>query len=306
MAPGATTLKRINREMQDLQKEDLGDITLAPLETNMHIWRGTIPGPEGSVYEGGVFHVEVVLPNDYPFSAPKAIFKTRIYHMNISDQGNICIDILKHNWSPALSLFKVMLSLSSLLTDPNPKDPLVPSIATEYLRNRKQHDSKARQWTEMYAKPKPAVKATPAPTPTPVVSPARPGRSRRGAAAAVQTTAAPPQPSRLSAPSSRAGSSRVPSQPSTSIAIVIDDSDDEGRRNSASTSRAKRKRSLGEESTGAGASSSRTRRNVASTLVDAGVLEIPDDEPAPSRPKRTRTTRNASSSSSNDVIVIED
>lgn len=43
-----------------------------------------------------------------------------IYHMNISEHGGICIDILKHNWSPALSLFKVILSLSSLLTDPNP------------------------------------------------------------------------------------------------------------------------------------------------------------------------------------------
>ena len=40
--------------------------------------------------------------------------------MNISEKGNVCIDILKNNWSPALSIFKVVLSLSSLLTDPNP------------------------------------------------------------------------------------------------------------------------------------------------------------------------------------------
>jgi len=93
--------------------------------------------------------------------------------MNISEQGGICIDILKHTWSPALSLFKVMLSLSSLLTDPNPKDPLVPSVATQYIRNRKLHDTTARQWTELYAKPpqtKPAIlKSSPVPSSEPAI-----------------------------------------------------------------------------------------------------------------------------------------
>ncbi|KAG1861959.1 ubiquitin-conjugating enzyme/RWD-like protein, partial [Suillus tomentosus] len=145
------TVKRIHREVADAKKEDLGSITLAPSTDNLFRWTGTIPGPQGSPYEGGVFNINIQLANDYPFSAPKVTFVTRIYHMNISDKGNICIDILKQNWSPALSLFKVMLSLSSLLTDPNPQDPLVPSIATEYLRNRVQHDRTARRWTELYA-----------------------------------------------------------------------------------------------------------------------------------------------------------
>ncbi|KAI0654958.1 ubiquitin-conjugating enzyme/RWD-like protein, partial [Cubamyces menziesii] len=147
-----TTLKRIHREIADLKKEDLGAIKLAPSGDDLFHWSATIPGPEGSVYEGGVFQVEIVLGHDYPFSAPRVAFKTRIYHMNINERGSICIDILKHNWSPALSLFKVILSLSSLLTDPNPiLLSTVPSIATEYVRNRVQHDSNARRWTELYA-----------------------------------------------------------------------------------------------------------------------------------------------------------
>ncbi|KAG9220050.1 hypothetical protein CCMSSC00406_0007910 [Pleurotus cornucopiae] len=149
------SIKRINREIADLKKEDLGPITLSPSDDNLYLWKSTLPGPQGSPYEGGVFNVEIHLPPDYPFSAPKVMFTTRIYHMNISDRGNICIDILKQNWSPALSIFKVMLSLSSLLTDPNPQDPLVPSIATQYMRNRKQHDTTAQQWVELYARPKP-------------------------------------------------------------------------------------------------------------------------------------------------------
>jgi len=120
---------------------------------NLFLWNASIPGHEGSPYEGGLFRLEIHLPHDYPFSAPKILFLTRIYHMNISDRGAVCIDILKNQWSPALSIFKVILSLSSLLTDPNPQDPLVPSIATEYVRNRKQHDNNARHWTELYARP---------------------------------------------------------------------------------------------------------------------------------------------------------
>ncbi|EJD08521.1 uncharacterized protein FOMMEDRAFT_144366 [Fomitiporia mediterranea MF3/22] len=162
MPPPANTMtmKRINREIKDLGKEDLGDMTLEPEENNMFVWKASIPGPEGSPYEGGVFNLKVELAQDYPFSAPKFTFTTRIYHMNVSDRGNICIDILKQNWSPALSLYKVLLSLSSLLTDPNPKDPLVPAIASQYVRSRSKHDSTAREWTRLYAQ-KPAEPSSP-------------------------------------------------------------------------------------------------------------------------------------------------
>jgi len=155
MAASSMTVKRISREIADLRKEDTGAIRMVPSEESMFIWSASLPGPEGSPYEGGEFQLAIQLPHDYPFSAPKVSFKTRIYHMNVSDpSGSICIDILKSNWSAALSLYKVVLSISSLLTDPNPSDPLVPQIADLYRRNRKQHDANARKWTEEHAQPK--------------------------------------------------------------------------------------------------------------------------------------------------------
>lgn len=83
-------------------------------------WVSTIAGPKASPYEGGVFYLDIRFPQDYPFRPPKVTFSTRIYHCNINSQGGICLDILKDNWSPALSISKVLLSISSLLTDPNP------------------------------------------------------------------------------------------------------------------------------------------------------------------------------------------
>ena len=108
-------------------------------------------GPEDSPYQGGVFFLNIVFPPDYPFKPPKVTFTTKIYHCNINSNGSICLDILKDQWSPALTISKVLLSISSLLTDANPDDPLVPEIANLYKNNREQHDNTAREWTQRYA-----------------------------------------------------------------------------------------------------------------------------------------------------------
>ena len=108
-------------------------------------------GPDDSPYAGGVFFLNIHFPPDYPFKPPKVSFTTKIYHPNINANGSICLDILKDQWSPALTISKVLLSISSLLTDPNPDDPLVPEIATIYKNDKERYNATARDWTGRYA-----------------------------------------------------------------------------------------------------------------------------------------------------------
>uniref|UniRef100_A0A674PFQ6 E2 ubiquitin-conjugating enzyme n=1 Tax=Takifugu rubripes TaxID=31033 RepID=A0A674PFQ6_TAKRU len=147
----STSAKRIQKELAEITLDPPPNCSAGPKGDNIYEWRSTILGPPGSVYEGGVFFLDIAFTPDYPFKPPKVTFRTRIYHCNINSQGVICLDILKDNWSPALTISKVLLSICSLLTDCNPADPLVGSIATQYTTNRPEHDRIAKQWTKRYA-----------------------------------------------------------------------------------------------------------------------------------------------------------
>jgi ubiquitin-conjugating enzyme E2 D/E len=122
-----------------------------PIEEDMFSWSGNIIGPTETPYEGGVFHLKIFFLPEYPFKPPKITFVTKIYHPNINGVGAICLDILKDSWSPALNISKVLLSICSLLSDPNPDDPLVPDIAKLYKSDRQKFNSVAREYTLKYA-----------------------------------------------------------------------------------------------------------------------------------------------------------
>ncbi|GMN31727.1 hypothetical protein TIFTF001_003374 [Ficus carica] len=169
--------KRILKELKDLQKDPptscsavvfmftisgfynfclIGTIVdliyeLGPVAEDMFHWQATIMGPPDSPYAGGVFLVTIHFPPDYPFKPPKVAFRTKVFHPNINSNGSICLDILKEQWSPALTISKVLLSICSLLTDPNPDDPLVPEIAHMYKTDRNKYETTARSWTQKYA-----------------------------------------------------------------------------------------------------------------------------------------------------------
>ncbi|EHA8589479.1 putative Ubiquitin-conjugating enzyme E2-17 kDa [Cocos nucifera] len=148
---GIMASKRIQKELQDLQRDPPTSCSAGPVGEDLFHWQATIMGPADSPYAGGVFFVMIHFPPDYPFKPPKVNFQTKVYHPNINSNGSICLDILKEQWSPALTISKVLLSICSLLTDPNPDDPLVPEIAHIYKNQRSRYEETARAWTQKHA-----------------------------------------------------------------------------------------------------------------------------------------------------------
>ncbi|VFQ97574.1 unnamed protein product [Cuscuta campestris] len=104
--------RRIIKETQRLLSEPAPGISASPSEENMRYFNVMILGPTQSPYEGGVFKLELFLPEEYPMAAPKVRFLTKIYHPNIDKLGRICLDILKDKWSPALQIRTVLLRYS--------------------------------------------------------------------------------------------------------------------------------------------------------------------------------------------------
>jgi ubiquitin-conjugating enzyme E2 D/E len=146
-------IRRLQKEISDMEKDtDAATNCSAGLYNNdLFNWQATIIGPDETPYEGGVFSLKIAFPADYPFKPPKITFETKIYHPNINASGGICLDILKDQWSPALNTTKVLLSICSLMADPNPNDPLVPEIARLYKSNRDEFNRIAKEHTEKYA-----------------------------------------------------------------------------------------------------------------------------------------------------------
>ena len=143
--------RRILKELKDFSKDPPSNCSAGPEKNDLYKWKASIVGPSACPYQGGIFFLEINFPIDYPFKPPKIKFTTKIYHPNINSAGAICLDILKDQWSPALTIAKVLLSICSLLTDPNPDDPLVPDIAHLYKSDKKSYEQTAAQWTQKYA-----------------------------------------------------------------------------------------------------------------------------------------------------------
>ncbi|KAL8604058.1 ubiquitin-conjugating enzyme E2 K [Nucella lapillus] len=147
--------QRIKREFKEVVKSD--EVAQCKIKVEMvqdkytHLI-GEIAGPPDTPYAGGTFHLDIVIPETYPFNPPVVKFKTKIWHPNISSvTGAICLDILKDQWAAAMTLRTVLLSLQALLAAAEPDDPQDAVVAQQYKENYEVYKRTALCWTSFYA-----------------------------------------------------------------------------------------------------------------------------------------------------------
>jgi len=135
-----------------LNSYDSEGISAIPLDQQNNYWQATILGPPGSPYEGGKFFLFIFFPERYPMTPPTVRFLTKILHPNVSRHGDVGIDIFqKQNWSLALNVAKVLLSVQSLLTDPYTDVCMEPEVGYIYEHERERFEQLVRSWTWKYA-----------------------------------------------------------------------------------------------------------------------------------------------------------
>ncbi|KAJ1667404.1 OPT super [Coemansia sp. RSA 1646] len=146
---------RLMKEFRMLQKELPQGIICTPRHERLDSYEASIEGPPSTPYENGRFLIDVSLSSRYPIEPPSLKFKSKIYHPNIDDHGNICLDVLKSgkngSWNPSWTLGRVLVAMTVLLSTPNPYDPLMPEIADQLLNDHAGFERTAREWTSKYA-----------------------------------------------------------------------------------------------------------------------------------------------------------
>ncbi|KAF3396221.1 Ubiquitin-conjugating enzyme E2 1 [Penicillium rolfsii] len=146
--------RRIAKELADIHADAHSQITAEPIggQDDVTHLRGTFPGPPDTPYEGGTYKVDIKIPTDYPFRPPLMKFETKVWHPNVSSQtGAICLDTLSSAWSPVLTIKSALISLQSLLSTPEPKDPQDAEVANMMLQRPDEFKRVAREWAVIYA-----------------------------------------------------------------------------------------------------------------------------------------------------------
>ena len=152
-------MKRVQKEAGIIKSKSIPGIADIQInDANMKVWKFLVV-PNAAPYDKGAFRASVTFPNEYPFSPPVLNFETKIYHPNVDEKGNVCLNIVnKEQWKPAETIENVLLSLVKLVEVPEPGHPLRTDLAKQYNDNRKEFMKMAADFTKKHGEVRPKAK----------------------------------------------------------------------------------------------------------------------------------------------------
>eukprot|EP00116_Pleurobrachia_bachei_P011514 sb/3471776/ len=151
VAPGV--MRAVGKELRELSASPIEGVTVSMSETDFTDITAIITGPEQTPFEGGVFKIKLVLSKDFPASPPKGYFVTKVFHPNVADNGEICVNTLKRDWKSTLGIRHVLMTIRCLLIHPNPESALNEEAGRLLLEDYESFAARAKMMTEVHAKP---------------------------------------------------------------------------------------------------------------------------------------------------------
>jgi ubiquitin-conjugating enzyme E2 A len=140
-----TAVRRLQRDLAELV--DDAHIVAGPIDDDMFHWDAVITGPEATPWEGAMLRLLLTFAPTYPQEPPEVKFATAgVFHPNVYADGRICLDLLKTAWSPTTGVRSLLISIQSLLADPNPASPANPEAAEVYQKDRATYNARVREF----------------------------------------------------------------------------------------------------------------------------------------------------------------
>ena len=151
----ARMIKVLWRQQQELLKKSPDCVTPIINNEDPIDIQADIEGPQGTPYESGIFRVKLYIPSEFPQLAPKGYFITKIFHPNVSEKGEICVNTLKRDWNPKQwSLYNLFEVIKCLLIVPFPQSSLNEEAGKMFMDNYDEYFKVAKMFTEIHAKKK--------------------------------------------------------------------------------------------------------------------------------------------------------
>ncbi|KAJ3981137.1 ubiquitin-conjugating enzyme/RWD-like protein [Lentinula detonsa] len=154
MSISPAALRRLMRELSELEKSPPEGIRVQTSEDNILDVVGIIEGPEGTPYAGGYFKVKFRFTEEFPAAPPKCTFATKIFHPNVSSSGEICVNTLKKDWKSTYGIGHILVTVKCLLIYPNPESALDEEAGKLLLEDYQAYASRAKLITSVHATPR--------------------------------------------------------------------------------------------------------------------------------------------------------